>query len=107
MEADEKTAKDLDELHALSLRDRKKDSRVERYVDEMYNKWVHSKNRITCLAILGWQKWEAVDMLCEMIEKLPELRKQYENEIKTHGGKPILRDEDVEKYESEARKQFL
>lgn len=103
VEADENTAKLLDELRLLPMRERKKDIRVEKIVKEMYKTWFNSNNSIEKLAILGWQEYESICIFCDMLETLPELREQYNEEVKKYG-KPVLKHEDLEKYEQESKK---
>ena len=74
VETDEKTNKILDDLKKLTKEERKNDPRVEILVKEMYTKWSRSYNRIERLALLGWQDFESICILSELIDQLPELR---------------------------------
>lgn len=104
VEADTNTAVVLDELRTLPLKQRKKDPRIEQYVKDMYKSW-RKGTKIERLATLGWQEYESICLFCEMLDQLPQLRIQYMTEVITNRSLPVMRDEDVEKYEAVSKKE--
>lgn len=103
IETDEDTSKILDNLRLLNEIERKNDPRLEIMVNNMYDKWSKSTNRIEKLALLGWKTQESIYILSELIEQLPELRIEYEQNKKQYGN-PILNDNDLEQYEEQVNK---
>lgn len=106
--ADAATSALLDTLCKIPLAQRKHDNRVIQIVRNMKAQWLRG-TKIERLATLGWTESESIDIFCNMLDKLGELRQTFAEELQKSGPLPALCDEDVEKYEraSEAeRKTF-
>lgn len=102
--ADKKTADILDQLRKLPLDQRRKNPLVKQFVTDMYKSW-STGTKIERLAILGWREHDSIELFCNLLDNLPQLRKEYIGQMLLHGKPPELKDEDLERYESESNKQ--
>lgn len=104
MTRNKKIDKNLDELHALPYDKRKRDPRLEQYTKDMYNEWSSSEKKYEKYATLGWKEYESMMTLCDLIENLPQLRKDYLEQVMLYG-LPEFDDDQFDKYEKELQKQ--
>jgi hypothetical protein len=104
--ADEKTIEFINDLRKLSLQERLREPRIIPYVEDLRKQWA-SGTKIEKLATLGWIPRESETLLCNVVENIEHLRKEYEKEVKKHGGiePPNLKDEDVYLYEEKAEEE--
>lgn len=98
-----KTSDLLSDLQQIPIEERRKDSRVLALVRSLFSKWQRSSNRIEKMAILGWKEDESLEIFCQLLDNLPRLRQEYEEQVKLYG-KPKLSDEHFVLYEQEILK---
>ena len=100
--ADFETCELFDQLRSISFNDRKKDDRLIQLVRDLKQKW-SAGLKIERMATLGWNENDICQLLCELLENLPRLRKEYAVQVDIHGNPPNVNDKDFEKFEKAIR----
>lgn len=95
----------LNELASIPFEQRKENEKIKRIISTMYNVWSRSNKKIERLAVLGWNEIDMRVHLCALIEKLPQIRLEYE-QMKNKFGVPEaianrVTDKKVKRYERE------
>jgi hypothetical protein len=87
----------VDELCLIPYNNRHKNERIINIVRALREKWLRG-TKIERMATLGWEEKECCQLLSDLLENLPKLRQEYQQEVEQHGLPPDLDDKDFEKY---------
>jgi hypothetical protein len=82
--------------------DRFNNTTIRDQVRSLKAKWTKG-SKIERLAVLGWIEDDSVRVFCDLLNQLPQLRKEFKDEINLYGN-PKIDDKDLEQYEKEVRK---
>lgn len=106
--AEEKNLELVENFRKIPLEKRENDPEFRSFIANLKKQWTQG-TKIERLATLGWNEAEACKTFSNILEELPNLKIQYNEQIKIHGNPPELNDKDLDKYEkaiNEERKNF-
>jgi hypothetical protein len=89
----------LDELKLIPFEERKTNPRIVELVRSLKTTWSKG-TKIERLATLGWNEYEVCQLFSELLENLPRLRAEYEQQVKAYGKPPDLDDKDLDKFDN-------
>lgn len=98
----------VDAMIQMPSNQRKQNDTVIQFVKNLKFVWSHG-TQIERLATLGWNEAEGIDIFCNILDNIDQIRKEYFEELQKHGGvePPELKDSDISIYEAEVnRKKF-
>jgi hypothetical protein len=102
MTADQELNTYLDYLKSIPYEARLRDERLRALIPKLKAAWSRG-TKIERLAVLGWQDNEVLALIASMIDKLDQLRADYQEELAKKGSLPPLNDRDLQKYETVSR----
>lgn len=110
VKADNKKREMLNELASMPFEQRKESEKIKRIISTMYNVWSRSNKKIERLAVLGWNEIEMRVHLCALIEKLSQIRLEYEQMSNKLGVPDTLAnrvtDKNIKRYEREVHEML-